>query len=583
MAARRWPAGKVRRVPTGRGRVAWLRAGSRGLILLLTCAALGVSTAQAGSSAERGEAIYRQGILSSGKPLVGVRGGGLRLTGKTVACVSCHQRSGLGSTEGQTIVPPITLRYLFFDPQHPTQQDLDLPYVEGIRIERQPYTRKTLARAIRQGIGADGKPLDYMMPHYDLNDADMAALIHYLGRLDEHNHRGVTHTVLHFATIITPDADPVERKGMLDVMHRFFADKDMAPVGATPRLRSSRKFKFWVNPRWKLHVWQLHGPAKTWKAQLEQDLKREPVFAVVSGLGGGNWAPVHQFCEEQKLPCLFPNVAAPPPGADHDFYSLYYTRGVGLEADLIAQRLRKLRHATPGRHRTMVVRQIYRAGRGGGLGARELTAALRGQDFKVETRRLARGKSGKGVRAAVRSAAHADVLVLWLRPADISALGKTPPKGPAIYLSGLLGGLEQAPLPAAWRKRAHLSYPVGLPAQRRIAVDFALGWFRIRHIPLVAERVQADTYLTCSILGTTLHQMVDTFVPDYFIERIEAMLDDRIITGYYPHLTLATDQRFASKGGYIVHLDDKHPTAPVAEGGWTIPQPAMLGSGLAVR
>jgi hypothetical protein len=32
---------------------------------------------------------------------------------------------------------------------------------------------------------------------------------------------------------------------------------------------------------------------------------------VVSGLGGSNWAPVHQFCERRQLPCLFPNVDAP--------------------------------------------------------------------------------------------------------------------------------------------------------------------------------------------------------------------------------------------------------------------------------
>lgn len=537
---------------------------------VLVCDAAEVSAKASALSV--GEKIYRQGVLGSGKPLVGLRGGGLRLMGDTVACVSCHQRSGLGSEEGQIYVPPITLRYLYFDPQHPSQQDLNLGYVEGMRITREPYTKATLAKAIRTGIGADGKPLDYMMPRYLLDDSDMKALISYLGYLDQHNTRGVTHTVLHFATIITPDADPVKRKGMLDVLNRFFDDKNMAPVGATPRLRSSRKFKFWVNPQWKLHVWQLHGPANTWKSQLKEDLEREPVFAAVSGLGGSNWIPVHEFCEEEKLPCLFPNVDVPPANADQDFYSLYFSRGVLLEADLIKNRLLQLNSAASGGKLIKVVQQIYRAGDSGEVVARVLAAALKRHGITVHNQVLAQGEAGHGVTEAIQRTLDADALVLWLRPRDISALGKAPATPSNVFMSGLMGGLENAPLPEDWRGRTHLTYPVGLPAERRISVDFALGWFRIRHIPVVAERVQANTYLACGVLASTLHQMVDTFVPDYLMERIEGMLDDRLITGYFPHLTLAPDQRFASKGGYIVAFADKHGTRIIKEGPWIVPQ-----------
>ena len=65
--------------------------------------------------------------------------------------------------------------------------------------------------------------------------------------------------------------------------------------------------------------------------------------------------------------------------------------------------------------------------------------------------------------------------------------------------------------------------------------------------------------------------MVDTFVPDYLVERIEAMLEHRIITGYYPRLALAPGQRFASKGGYIVHFSEPTGTKLVADGDWVVP------------
>jgi hypothetical protein len=55
--------------------------------------------------------------------------------------------------------------------------------------------------------------------------------------------------------------------------------------------------------------------------------------------------------------------------------------------------------------------------------------------------------------------------------------------------------------------------------------------------------------------------MADTFQRDYLVERVEDMIERRVITGYYPRLTLAPGQRFASKGGYMVRFS-RGRTAP---------------------
>jgi hypothetical protein len=134
-----------------------------------------------------------------------------------------------------------------------------------------------------------------------------------------------------------------------------------------------------------------------------------------------------------------------------------------------------------------------------------------------------------------------------------------------------MGGLENAPLPTAWHSAARLAYPFDLPDRRRIRVDYPLGWFRFRHVPVTDLQVQADTYLACGLLSETLNHMVDTFVRDYLVERIESMLEHRVITGYYPRLALAPGQRFASKGGYIVRFAEPTGTKVVADGGWIVP------------
>ena len=39
-----------------------------------------------------------------------------------------------------------------------------------------------------------------------------------------------------------------------------------------------------------------------------------------------------------------------------------------------------------------------------------------------------------------------------------------------------------------------------------------------------------DTYLACGLVSETLNHMVDAFVRDYLIERVEMALDHRVLT-----------------------------------------------------
>jgi hypothetical protein len=538
---------------------------------LLCALALGTVAASAApapapqATSAAGAAIYLKGVLPDGKPLRGERESGVLVEGATAACVNCHRRSGLGAEEGRGFIPPITGQFLF-QPRSTGVDNSDLPFVEGARINRDPFTEETVARAIRSGLGVDGKPLSVLMPHYQLDDQAMAALIDYLKQLTQMQVPGVSDTTLQFATIITPDADPVKRKAMLSVLEDYFAEKNAAARAISPRLRSYHKMHFKVTRRWQLHVWELTGPASSWEAQLHKHLKAEPVFAVLSGLGGKNWAPVHRFCQQAQVPCLFPNVELPVV-ADEDFYSLYFSRGVLLEAGLIAQQLAAAPDA-PAVHRLV---QVYRAGDIGAAAAKALAAEPRPNNLEIVTRVLKPGPAGAELKAALADVGPGDGVVLWLRSRDLAALGSRPPEAARVWVSGLMGGLEHAPLSAGWRGVTHIAYPFDLPDRRRIRVDYPLGWFRIRNVPVLDLQVQADTYLACGLLSETLNRMVDTFVRDYLIERIEVMLEHRVITGYYPRLTLAPGQRFASKGGYVVHFADATGTKLVADGDWIVP------------
>jgi len=518
-----------------------------------------------------GERMYREGRLESGEPLRGERQAAPPLQGLDAACVQCHRRSGLGMVEGRIVIPPITGHFLFRPGRRIAR---DSPMHEGethllpTPPDRPAYDEATLARAIREGVSSSERALDYLMPRYDLDDSAMQDLIAYLRRLSGERVPGATDTALQFATIVTPDADPLARDGMLSVLEQYFAEKNSRYIGesATPLLQDGRPISLRTQRRWQLHVWQLTGAPETWDAQLDERLRSEPVFAVISGLAGATWEPVHRFCERRAIPCLLPNVDLPVV-EDGEFYSVYFSQGVLLEAQLVAARLAHPSANNAGGGRIV---QVFRRDDIGAAAAARLRQSLpAGWDYV--DRELGHGDGPRELAHALAHAGAGDTVVLWLRPADLAALPAPPPRPAAVYVSRLMGGLEQAPLASEWRARARMTYPYALPDERSLRLNYPLGWFHLRRIPVVAERVQVDTYVACSVLLETLSSMLDEFVRDFLVERVEMMMDSRIVNGYYTRLYLAQGQRFASKGGYLVRFAESSGTRVAADSEWIVP------------
>lgn len=540
-------------------------------------AAAWVATAAAGpavgavdgpASTVAGKAIYREGLLPTGGPLEGRRPSDADVAGRAAACENCHRRSGLGYVEGDILIPPITAKYLYRRGVTNTR-DLTMTHLIGVAPRAGAYDDASLARLIRTGIRPDGRALNPVMPRYALDGSSMTALLDYLKTLGNRAPRGVTSTTLDFATIVTPDADPIKKKAMLSVLERFFAGQNRIIAAEFRPMHASREIMYRVTRQWRLHVWQLTGPAQAWDRELRDHLTAEPVFAVISGLGGRDWAPVHRFCERERVPCVLPNVDLPVV-QERDFYPVYYSRGVLLEADLIASRL--FSAGTPHPRRLV---EIYRRADIGGAAAAALARAAKQAGVAVDRRELPAATTGRAggaepLRTALAGVGRDDALALWLRPRDLAGLGGVPPT-PRVYFSGLMGGLESAPLPVRWRPAALETYPVDTPERRRVRMDFPLGWLHVQNIPVTAERVQTDTYYSCVILAEALGHMLDSFVPEYLVERLEMTLGLRVVNGYYPRLSLAPGQRFASKGGYLVHLSDATPGGVVPVSAWLTP------------
>lgn len=500
---------------------------------------------------ENGKRIYREGMLSSGQPLQATVQGNLGLSGDRAACVNCHRRSGFGSSEGQLAARPVTSAALFevFNAPHPKMSASVIG--NGPDSSTRPaYTEETLARAIRDGVDAAGHPLNAAMPRFTLDEADMKSLVGYLNSLSAAPSPGVSDDTIHFATLVTDGVKPEKRRAMLEVLEAFVHDKNAGTRNETQRAERAgwdmeREYRAYRN--WKVHVWELTGGPETWQVQLETHYREQPVFALLSGITSGPWQPVHDFCESREIPCLFPNVDAPPI-ADADNYSFYFSKGVILEAETLAGFL----ETPPGEAGAGSIVQVFRHD--------DLVAATAAKAFREAMKNRATGIVDIDVDSKLPLTAdfwsglaareQPALLVLWLDAADLKELNagaESVRAVPRIFLSSTLAS-EMLTLAAQGMKgKIRFLHPYELPGQLDRKLARTRIWLKVRNIEFSDPRIQANTFFALTQAGNAVMHLVGNFSRDYFAELVEHGVDNAIVTSVYPRLSLGPDQRYAAK------------------------------------
>ena len=511
-----------------------------------------------------GQRIYREGIGASGQPLKALGAAQTALGGRDVACATCHRRSGYGTSEGKFVIRPI------IGPALRQEQTLNVRTVRGkARLgvsPRPPYSEASLARAIRTGIDAAGKPLDPAMPRYALSDVEMKSLAAYLFSLSAQPSPGVDDQDIHFATVIQPGVTPGRGRAMLDVMQAFVKDKGGSARQEEQRrdagnMRMARSYRKWV-----LHIWELSGPSETWNAQLEAYYSQQPVFALIGGLGASSWRPIHEFSERLEIPSVFPLVDLPVISGSNN-YNLYFSRGVVLEAEVLAKFLRE--QGESGK-----ILQVYRRDDAGAAAAATFRTALatgRAPEGPAVEDQVLEGTSNVAFWRKVYGA-NPGALVLWLGAGDLDgAQAPDSAAAPAMYLSSnlLAGRLPAAIVKAGTNVR--LVYPSDLPPKRDTRLLRDKLWLHNKGIPITDETVQINTLFTMTVVSDVVGHIMDSFSRDLFVERIEHVVGQTPMASIYPSVSLGPGQRFAAKGSSIVQVLDADKKQLKALSGWIVP------------
>lgn len=496
---------------------------------------------------DNGRRMYRDGVLPDGEPLTAIVAGDVPVLGTQFSCQSCHGQSGMGAAEGTYIVPPVAGQFLFAASPQPA---------------RPAYDVESLARLLRDGVTPAGRQLDDVMPRYRLDTASVADLAAFLHGLSSGWSPGVDDTVIRFATVVTEGVPDGERAAVMAVLNTFVEEKNRQTRlesqrwdrGSTPASRLPTVHRDWV-----LEEWTLSGAPATWDEQLETYYRANPVFAMLGGLSEGSWGPVGRFCERNEIPCLFPGVdlTDSEPG---DFYTLYYSRGLELEADLVASHLRE--------QAVTAVLQVYctDAARRAAL---RLQERLEGTELGVRNLQVSCNPAPSAAALPeLATPADATAIVLWLPPEGLAAM--TDGLSPAhVYLSStLLDGKFGAPV-ASLSGAVFAAHPFRLPGQFDPALARFEAWARTRGIELTSPRRQSEAFFACLAMKDAMAHIGRFFIRDFALDTLDHAQSIVAYLSYYPRPTLGPRQRFVNKGGYVLELVNGEPKSDSAQ--WVIP------------
>lgn len=505
-----------------------------------------------------GERIFREGLLPSGDPVQAVVQEDLEVDGRMFSCVTCHQRSGMGSIEGAVVTLPNAGSKLF----QPSYYGRELTPAERralskhyqSQLRRPAYTEETLARAIRSGVDPTGRTLNPVMPRFSLGDADMAILIAYLKSLSAQPSPGVSQSSISFATVVTSEVPAEDGAAMLATLQAFVADwNSRAKVHAArsryPEIAKESDLSYRTI---SLSLWRLEGPPDTWGSQLEARYRKEPVFALLGGISTGEWRPVHEFCEANRVPCIFP-ITDLPVISDSDWYTLYLSKGLYQEGEAAAGRLGRAPELAPEDS----VLQVYRdtkEGRALAAGFEDTWRSLRRKP--VVNRLLAADEPiPADLVRQLTGTRRPKVVLLWLGKEAYSVLEGLAEGGPRpeeVYLSAGLLRQDLRTLPEPAREFTSITYPYRLPQEEAMHPSYAKVWLRGKHLPLDERRITTRMYSLMLVLNEAIPKMRRNFYRDHFLEVID------LTTGHdhpdYERLSFAAGRRYAATGCHIVTL-----------------------------
>jgi ABC-type branched-subunit amino acid transport system substrate-binding protein len=508
------------------------------MLLLVAIAARAQEQVRELTPAERrGKALYLRGESASGKEIKAIVGD-MDVPASTMTCGGCHGLRGEGKTEGGVTAGNLTWSNMIkpYGHKHPSGR------------EHGPYDEKLFAMSLVQGIDPAGNKLAVAMPRFHMSPEDVADLIAYLKRIETDRDPGLTETAVKVGTIL-PDQGPLADIGaaMKDVLTAYFANVN--EKGGI------------YNRNIELQTAAAGNDAATTVANATTLIKKDQVFAIVSGLSAGADKELVTVTKETEVPFMGPLTLLPQTGFQNNRNVFYLLAGASEQAQALINfvaskpELKKSRVAIVHSENELAV-----------AAAAEIEEQARTLGWTSVTKKPF---SNAAKIAAELKAENAETVFFFgggdRETAFINAAAAAN-WTPHVFMLGALAGKDLVEsVPMSFKDHVFVSFPTvpgdltpeGLAELRELQVKYK---FPVRH---TASQVMA--LAAAKIFTEALKRAGRDLSREKLITALEGLYEYQ--TGVTPSITFGPNRRVGSKGSYVVAIDPAK-KGFVSDSGW---------------
>jgi hypothetical protein len=297
----------------------------------------------------------------------------------------------------------------------------------------------------------------------------------------------------------------------------------------------------------------------------------------LGGITNGDWKPIHQFSEDNRIPCLFPNTDFPVV-SDTDWYTLYLSKGYYQEGEGAARYLSSKDDLIKGKPIVQIVR-ASREGQALSSGFQRTWRDLGNKDPMTIT--LSPGKTlSADFLMQMLSKKKSAVLIIWddsnALPA-LESLSNKENRPEMIFVSSGYLGKSIWTLKEDVRDFTYITYPFAFSpyasnaamGKQKPQTDLKMT-LRQADISLKDNR-QKITSLTnamTQLLTLVLMDMKGNYYRDNFLDVVGTMMDQQY--PLYGRVSFGPGHRYASRGCYIVQLSKGDKPELIKKSDWEI-------------
>jgi hypothetical protein len=406
-----------------------------------------------------------------------------------------------------------------------------------------------------------------IMPRYNLQDKDMEILVAYLKTLSAAYSPGVDNYTINFATVIAEDTPADQVEALMAPLESFVKSSNQQQNDLESIWVSMREEAPDHNYRRVTHSrWILKGAPETWRAQLEAYYKKEPVFALIGGISPRGWKPVHEFSEANKIPCLFPMTDFPVVSPT-DWYTLYFSKGLYQEGEAAANYLlTQNNQSVKGKKIVQLLRSTPQ-----GKALSDGFAQTLNHPALVSISKNSGEVITDKVLQQILDKEKPDALALWVDGDELQQIAALPAlkkSNVMLLVSSSYLGKNLWTLPEHIRETTYITYPYRLPQDDKRFDRFFTSGKPDQKPSEEVKLIQRRVHSLLRVFSQALRDLKGNFYRDLLFDVISMRSD--IEFPLYERMSFGPEQRYASKGCYVVQLAKGEEPALIKRTEWVI-------------